>query len=262
MSIKKALRAFVTSIGGNPNGNSIAGVLRDFASFVGCETNKRSIQGVLDDIYADSASKSTVLYSDGRLIINELKEDREANIAIHGAVDKEYVPMGLANPYIFSIDLSTGDMSKAPVWVDPEHPEDIEKIKSVSIGSRIKPSSIAFWFVSLTGLESIDLTGLDTSSVTSMFYAFAGVGLTELDLRNFDTSMVKDFSGMFTLSQNLAKILVSDDFIVSEDANTTMMFAENKSLVGGNGTAYSEEHVDGEYARIYTAETPGYFTKA
>ena len=40
------------------------------------------------------------------------------------------------------------------------------------------------------------------------------------------------------------------------------MFSANNNLVGGNGTRYSDDHIDKEYARIDTPSTPGYFTSA
>ena len=38
------------------------------------------------------------------------------------------------------------------------------------------------------------------------------------------------------------------------------MFYGCNSLVGGNNTKFDGIHVDGEYARVDTANTPGYFT--
>ena len=38
------------------------------------------------------------------------------------------------------------------------------------------------------------------------------------------------------------------------------MFEDCKLLTGGNGTVYSDEHIDSEYARIDTADAPGYLT--
>ena len=38
------------------------------------------------------------------------------------------------------------------------------------------------------------------------------------------------------------------------------MFLHFTNLVGGNGTTYDASHIDTTYARIDTADTPGYFT--
>ena len=38
------------------------------------------------------------------------------------------------------------------------------------------------------------------------------------------------------------------------------MFFGCTSLVGGNGTKFDASHIDSEYARVDTNDTPGYFT--
>lgn len=38
------------------------------------------------------------------------------------------------------------------------------------------------------------------------------------------------------------------------------MFANCWNIVGGNGTTYDEAYTDATYARIDTAETPGYLS--
>jgi hypothetical protein len=38
------------------------------------------------------------------------------------------------------------------------------------------------------------------------------------------------------------------------------MFYDCPKLVGGNGTAYNSSYIDKTYARIDTAEIPGYLT--
>ena len=54
-------------------------------------------------------------------------------------------------------------------------------------------------FANCTSLTSLDLSNLDTSSVTNMSYMFQGCSrLTSLDLSNFDTSSVTDMNHMFS----------------------------------------------------------------
>ena len=59
-------------------------------------------------------------------------------------------------------------------------------------------------------------------------------------------------------------MLVTFDVLkVSKPFNVTSsdyMFGSNASLVGGNGTKFNSSYVDKTYARIDTANTPGYFT--
>ena len=43
-------------------------------------------------------------------------------------------------------------------------------------------------------------------------------------------------------------------------ASSSYMFYACSNLIGGNGTAYSDEHIDYTYARVDTLSTPGYLT--
>ena len=110
----------------------------------------------------------------------------------------------------------------------------------------------------------------DTSNVTNMAYMFNHqVSLEELDLSGWDTSNVEDMSGMF-LNMNVKTIYVSDKFVVGEETGSARMFDKSTTmagvnleslLVGGNGTVWSADHIDKEYARIDTEGNPGYCTR-
>jgi hypothetical protein len=65
---------------------------------------------------------------------------------------------------------------------------------------------------------------------------------------------------MFENAKSLTTIYVSEKFVTSAVTVSNRMFMGASSLVGGNGTTYSSDHFDKEYARIDTADTPGYFT--
>jgi surface protein len=84
--------------------------------------------------------------------------------------------------------------------------------------------------------------------------------LTSLDLSGWDTSRVTSMVGMFNFNSNLEKIYVSNNFIVDQVLNSDNMFNYCEKLVGGNGTVYDSSYIDKEYARIDTSGTPGYFS--
>ena len=90
----------------------------------------------------DGFGKSTVLYTDGLLIINELAEDRAANIAEHDEVVKEYDPWCKRQPYVFAKDQNI-------LWYD-----DRTSVLSVKFGSEVKPSSTNIWF---SGLKTVQI---------------------------------------------------------------------------------------------------------
>ena len=72
-------------------------------------------------------------------------------------------------------------------------------VESVSVsGKMYLPEDSSFLFENMTGIKSIDTTGMDTSRVTDMAGMFADLSaLTEIDLSGFDTSKVTDMYQMF-----------------------------------------------------------------
>ena len=116
-------------------------------------------------------------------------------------------------------------------------------------------------FSGCSSLTELDLSGFDTSNVTYMYNMFSGCSsLTELDLSSFNTPEVYDMSTMFKDDTNLKTIYVSDTWKLNRPKYSTEMFSGCEALTGGNGTVYNPQHVDGTYARIDTADAPGYLT--
>ena len=120
------------------------------------------------------------------------------------------------------------------------------------------------WFDLCSNLATIEgLSNLNTENVENMRSMFESCSsLTSLDLSNFNTAKVKDFGLMFAGCSNLATIYVGEGWstgAVTEES--TYMFADCTSLVGGAGTSYDDEHKDATYARIDGGEdNPGYLT--
>ena len=85
-------------------------------------------------------------------------------------------------------------------------------------------------FNSYNGLTSIDLTGLNTSKVTSMYSMFSYCSsLTNLDLSGFDTSKVKNMWGMFQGCSSLESLNISS-FDTSEVQYFKEMFERCNNL--------------------------------
>lgn len=115
-------------------------------------------------------------------------------------------------------------------------------------------------------LKDLNLSSFDTSKVTNMsgmfqYVGWNGVGLN-LDISSFDTRQVTNFDNMFNVMSKTKTIYAGENFVVSSGASTTDMLKGSFLLVGGAGTTYDVNHVDGEYARIDNpaAGKPGYFT--
>ncbi|EAD1236659.1 BspA family leucine-rich repeat surface protein [Listeria monocytogenes] len=81
-----------------------------------------------------------------------------------------------------------------------------------------------------TKLTELDLSGLDTSSVTNMYNVFNRCrALEELDVSNFDTSSVTTMKSMFQYCELLEKLDVSN-FDTSSVTTMQSMFDECQSL--------------------------------
>ena len=117
----------------------------------------------------------------------------------------------------------------------------------------------------MTGFETLDLSGFDTSSVNNegngFFEMFAySYALTSVDLSSFNTNTVTDMHYMFYECRSLKTIYVSNKFKTEQVTNSSGMFYNCSNLIGGNETTYNSSFIDKTYARIDTEATPGYFT--
>ena len=113
------------------------------------------------------------------------------------------------------------------------------------------------------GLTSLDLSSFDTSKVTYMWYMFTSCqSLTSLDLSSFNTSQVTQMTGLFNSCNNLRTIYVGNGWSAAAVTNSTDMFKNCTSLVGGRGTTYNSSNpMDKTYAHIDGGTSnPGYFT--
>lgn len=202
------------------------------------------------------ASPRTVLYTDGTFIINEQPEDRAANVALHGAATKTYIPFDPNGAT--DVDRYVFDGSNKRPWL-----AERSSVRAVEIGDTIVPTSMAYWFYEMDKCERFDMKNLDTSNVTDMSFSFASVSkCAVLDVSNFDTGNVTKMDGMFYHCSLLETIYASSAFVVSQVASSPDMFRYDEKLVGGAGTTYIANNPrDKTYARIDNPpDAPGYFT--
>ena len=125
-------------------------------------------------------------------------------------------------------------------------------------------------FTMYSNLTSIDVSSFNTSNVTNMNGMFLGCNkLQMLDLTSFDVSNVKDMRMMFGSCFELTTIYCEQDWSQIVPANNKLenmdnmyvMFSGCKKLVGGNGTTFDSNKINGTYARPDEGEeAPGYFT--
>ncbi|MBR5684555.1 MAG: BspA family leucine-rich repeat surface protein [Muribaculaceae bacterium] len=117
-------------------------------------------------------------------------------------------------------------------------------------------------FSDCSGLASIDLSSFNTQYVDNMNNMFSGCfSLTSLDLSSFNTDYLLNTEWMFSNCRALKTVYVGNGWDESNVENSDGMFFGCTSLVGGQGTAFDENHVDAAYAHIDGGTSnPGYFT--
>lgn len=113
--------------------------------------------------------KTTVLYENGTLVINELSASREGNMATFGSVVAEYPPLDSNNGYVFK---SAGDQP----WVEKR-----KRISQVMFGSLTCPTSMDYWFQE-SEVRVIDWQNFKGDENQSCRATFARTKIRELSL--------------------------------------------------------------------------------
>ena len=130
--------------------------------------------------------------------------------------------------------------------------------------ANVRPTKIGSWFWQMENLEYIVgmEESLNTSEVTDLSNMFSGCSsLKNVDLSGFDTRNVTNMNYMFAGCRALTTIYVGDGWNTSKVSYNDNMFAGCKSLVGSQGTAFDESHVDLAYAcPDGSTDAPGYLT--
>ena len=119
------------------------------------------------------------------------------------------------------------DKIKAWYYIDEEGKYEI--YIGQNGGVKANPNS-SFLFEYLTNAKEIDITYLDTSSVTDMSGMFNRCySITNIDLRNFDTSKVTNLNGVFIGCINLTELDVSN-WDTSNVTNMKELFAGGTNI--------------------------------
>lgn len=133
---------------------------------------------------------------------------------------------------------------------------DFSEVKAMTAGD------MSYLFQDCQALESADLSGIDMSGTASFLRLFSRCfKLKTVDMTQWDLSSAEEISLMFSFCTSLETVYAAPGTDLSE-LECTNLFYSCTSLQGGNGTAFSEDHIHGEYARIDGLDgKPGYFTQ-
>ena len=123
--------------------------------------------------------------------------------------------------------------------------------------SNVKNMQSMFYYTT-TQDGTIDLTGLNVSSVVNMSNTLGSSYLEVIDLTGWDTSSVEDMSHMFDYSNHLNTVYASDSFVTTKVTKFEGIF-DRCTVAGALGTRASSDGI--EYARIDEPGKPGVFTK-
>ena len=140
---------------------------------------------------------------------------------------------------------------------------ELESITGMNYLNTSEVTNMNYMFMGCTKLTNLDVSHFDTSNVTDMIQMFNGCySLTSLDLSSFNTSKVTDMLWMFHSCINLQTIYVGSGWTTNVLMISSEMFYDCTKLVGGQGTTYDANYVDGSYAHIDGGTSnPGYLTE-
>ena len=130
--------------------------------------------------------------------------------------------------------------------------------------SKVKKMSSMF---SYALIDNLILGPWDTSNVETMYLMFSFSSVKSLDLSSFNTTKVSDFSNIFYNCAQLKTIYGGCEWVMNDNAQKNHMFLGCTSLVGGEGSAYTDVYDtsvedDSHFAHVDGGESyPGFFTK-
>ena len=132
----------------------------------------------------------------------------------------------------YNKDISSKQDGSVMLWYTDK---DNNSLYEVSIGSENGSleanTNGSGMFSYLDNVDTLDLTGLDTSNMTSMSMMFyKSTSLKSIDVSGFDTSKVVNMNGMFWECSNLTSINISN-FNTSKVTDMNNMFAECSNLI-------------------------------
>ena len=164
---------------------------------------------------------------------------------------------------IKSLDMSSFDVSKVTTFGLFGGNTGLKSV-DISGWSFDSTTSLAGFFAAgLTGLETVNLSNVDTSKITNMSSMFASTGnIKTLSLESFDTTKVTNMDYMFKDMTSVQTITVSDTFTTDKVSSSTEMFKNDENIRGGHNTRYTPDHINIDYAHYdYGHPDPGYFNR-
>ena len=212
----------------------------DNASTMGDNFFKFSIYGTgKDAIYREYVINNNIITgtSTSYFLVDALPRTSIESIDI---VSFSNLPEGVI--YVEDVSSNSDESIKLYYLENPE--TNLKKVYLASSSGLIKMNtSMDYMFAGLTHVESLDLSRLDTSNVTSMIGVFYNSpSLTSINMNNWDTSKVTTMNQMFRGASGLTSLDLSN-FNTSKVTNMTSMFMSCTSLVDLNVSSFDISNV-------------------
>ena len=145
---------------------------------------------------------------------------------------------------VTAFDISSNQDGSVMLWYEDKNKNNLYEVYIGGKNGKVKLNNDgSYLFAYLENIESLDLSGLDTSNATTMFDMFLGCSnLTNLDLSNFDTSNVTDMQSMFFSCNSLTSLDLSN-FNTSKVTVMTRMFYKCGSLTNLDLSSFDTSNV-------------------
>lgn len=145
-------------------------------------------------------------------------------------------------------------------WSDEKDRFTKVKVKADMATARFTELNMNYWFYAYGDVTSFEGLG-NLRSVSRMRHAFSScTAVTELDLTGFDPSSLTDLFYAFAGCSALTTIYVDADWTLPSGCTGNQCFYSCKSLVGGNGTARASEKTGVAYCVVGKDGQAGYLT--
>ena len=177
-----------------------------------------------DAIYKEYVMKNPGMAQSTTYFINSsISKDTIESVDI---VSFSNLPEGVI--YVEDVSSNSDESIKLYYLENPE--TNLKKVYLASSSGLIKMNtSMDYMFAGLTHVESLDLSRLDTSNVTSMVGVFYNSKMTLLNVSTWDTSKVMNMNYMFRGASGLTNIDL-DGFVTTNLKSMSAMFADCTSL--------------------------------
>ena len=145
-------------------------------------------------------------------------------------------------------------------WSDEKDRLTKVKVKADMATAGFTELNMNYWFYAYGDVTSFEGLG-NLRLVSRMRHAFSScTAVTELDLTGFDPSSLTDLFYAFAGCSALTTIYVDADWTLPSGCTGNQCFYSCKSLVGGNGTARASEKTGMAYCVVDKDGQAGYLT--